>query len=105
MSDLSKVDGPQDNTQGRTKGAFHADLGMSTDLIQKRATLTLNVGDIFNTRKRRYVSQGEGFYSEGDWRWSARQTTLNFTYRLNQRKERQDRQGNREGMGDDGDMF
>jgi outer membrane receptor protein involved in Fe transport len=97
--------GPQDNTQGRTKGAFHTDLGISTDLLQKRATLTLNVGDVFDTRKRRYVAEGDGFYSEGEWRWGARQTTLNFTYRLNQRKERQDRQGNREGAGDDGEMF
>ncbi|HLF65903.1 MAG TPA: outer membrane beta-barrel family protein [Saprospiraceae bacterium] len=83
--------GPQETTQGRNKASFHTDFGMSTDLIQGRATLTLNVSDIFNTRKHRYVTEGDGFYSEGDFQWRARQITLNFTYRLNQRKEKRER--------------
>ncbi len=93
--------GPQETTQGRNKASFHTDLGMSTDLIQGRGTLTLNVSDVFNTRKHRYVTEGEGFYSEGDFQWRARQATLNFTYRLNQRKEKRP-EGER---GEDMEMF
>ena len=60
------------------------------------ATLTLNVRDVFNSRKRRYITEGDGFYAEGEFQWRARSTTLTFTYRLNQKK-RQERGGRGEG--------
>ncbi|MDX1476822.1 MAG: outer membrane beta-barrel family protein [Saprospiraceae bacterium] len=85
--------GPQETTQGRSQGTFHADLGMSMDVLKRNGTLTLNVSDVFNTRKRRYVTEGVGFYAEGEFRWRPRSTTLTFTYRLNQKKQRQ--RGNR----------
>lgn len=78
--------GPRETTQGHTKNTFHADIGISKDIFNKKATLTLNVRDVFNTRKRRYVTEGTGFYSEGEFQWRSRSTTLTFTYRLNQKK-------------------
>lgn len=96
--------GPQDTPQGRNRSVYHMDFGVSTDIMQGRGTLTLNVSDVFNTRLRRYETFGQGFYSEGEWQWRARQTTLNFSYRLNQRKERRER-GEGERGGDDMDMF
>lgn len=85
--------GPQETTQGRTRSYVHMDLGISKDIMQRKATITLNVRDLFNTRKRRYTAEGEGFYSEAEFQWRARQTTLSFTYRLNEKKRNEQRRG------------
>ena len=66
--------------------------------MKGNATLTLNVRDVFNSRKWRYITEGDGFYAEGDFQWRARSSTLTFSYRLNQKK-RPDR-GGRGGGGD-----
>ena len=95
--------GPQETTQGRSKDVFFADIGISKDIMKGDATLTLNVRDVFNSRKRRYITEGDGFYAEGDFQWRARSTTLTFTYRLNQKK-RSERGGRGEGGGDDMDF-
>lgn len=92
--------GPRETTQGRSQNMFYADIGISKDILQKNATITLNVRDIFNTRKYRYTTEGTGFYAEGTFQWASTQATLTFTYRLNQKKraERQPRGDGGEGM-------
>ena len=93
--------GPQETTQGRSKDVFHVDIGISKDVFKGNGTVTLNVRDLFNSRKRRYITEGDGFYSEGDFQWRARSTTLTLSYRLNQKKRpERGRQGGYEG----GDM-
>jgi ferric enterobactin receptor len=79
---------PRNTTQGRTKSIAHVDLGFSRDIMNDKATLTLGVRDLFNSRRRRYVTEGRDFFREGDFQWRARQTTLTFNYRLNQKKQR-----------------
>lgn len=78
---------PRKNTQGKEKAMYHADLGISTDILRNNGTLTFSVNDVFNTRSRRYITQGSDFYTEGTFQWRARQTTLSFTYRINRQKE------------------
>jgi ferric enterobactin receptor len=87
--------GPRETTQGLTRGMFYTDIGISKDIFNKKATLTLNVRDILNTRQYRYITEGTGFYSEGTYRWASAQTTLTFTYRLNQKKRPERPQGGR----------
>ena len=94
--------GPRETVQGRSKSMTYLDLGASMDILNKKGTLTLSISDIFNTRKYRYITEGEGFYAEGDFQWRATQATLQFTYRLNQKKRRGDR-GQRGGF-EGGDM-
>ncbi len=89
--------GPRETNQGRSKDVFFADIGISKDIFNKNATITLNVRDVFNSRKRRYIAQGEGFYSEGDFQWRARQTTLTLSYRLNQKKRQERNRGGYDG--------
>jgi ferric enterobactin receptor len=79
---------PRNTTQGRTKSISHVDLGFSRDIMNDKATLTLGVRDLFNSRRRRYITEGPSFFREGDFQWRARQTTLTFNYRLNQKKQR-----------------
>ncbi len=79
---------PRNTTQGRRMAMWNVDPAASMDILKNKGTLTLSVRDLFNTRRRRYISEGENFFVEGDWRWRARQTTLTFNYRINQKKKR-----------------
>ncbi len=78
--------------QGRNLSMASLDLGASIDVLNKNGTITLNVRDLFNSRKRRYEIKGIGFYSEGDYQWRVRSVQLDFTYRINQKKRRGERQ-------------
>lgn len=79
---------PRKTTQGKRLAMWNVDPAASMDILKNKGTLTLSVRDLFNTRRRRYISEGDNFYVEGDWRWRARQTTLTFNYRINQKKKR-----------------
>jgi outer membrane receptor protein involved in Fe transport len=96
---------PRNTTQGRSKAFWHVDPAASIDLFQGNATLTFSVRDLFNTRRWRYITEGYNFYTEGDFQWRARQSTLTFSYRLNQQPQK-GRDGKRGGgfEGDGGDF-
>ncbi|MCB0598134.1 MAG: TonB-dependent receptor [Lewinellaceae bacterium] len=80
---------PRITTQGRNKALYHIDLAFSKDILDSKGTLTLSVSDLLNSRRWRYIFEGDDFYSRGDFQWRARQVTLTFNYRLNQKKQRQ----------------
>ena len=79
---------PLETTQGRNKSMSSFDLATSRDIMKGKGTLVLSVRDIFNTRRRRYTSEGENFLSIGNFQWRSRRATLTFNYRLNQKKKR-----------------
>ncbi len=92
---------PQENAQGRSKGILSANIAFSKDVLKDKGTISVNVSDVFNSRKR--ISETElltqNSYSEMQWR--ERQITLSFTYRFNKPKERERPQRNGGGFGDD----
>ncbi len=93
---------PEENAQGRSKGIIHANLAFSKDILKEKATLTLNVQDVFNSRKRLFYTNlpTQNTYSEMQWR--ERQITLSFTYRFNQQKRQErERRSQQNGGGDD----
>ncbi|KAG1648243.1 Fumarate hydratase class II [Nymphon striatum] len=45
--------GPSQNAQSKNKGILSTNLAFSKDVIKDKATLSLNVSDLFNSRKRR----------------------------------------------------
>ena len=92
---------PRNTPQGRTLALWHVDPAVSTDLLKGNATLIFSVQDLFNTRRRRFILEGDNFFTEGDWQWRARQATLTFSYRLHQTKQRG--KDNRRGNGGDFD--
>ena len=93
---------PETRPQGKRRSMYSLDLGFSKDLLKKKATITISVQDLLNTRKYRYETFGNGFYSDREFQRRAGQTTISFNYRLNQKKQRQ-RGGRGEG-GDGGDF-
>jgi outer membrane receptor protein involved in Fe transport len=97
--------GSQRNAQGRNLGVFAMNLAFSKDILKEKATVALNVSDVFNSRKR--ISEvylpGE-VESYGEFQWRERQITLSFTYRFNVKKnekERKPRNGNQQDDGGD----
>lgn len=95
--------GPSENAQTRTKGMFSLDLGFSKDILNDNASISLNVSDLLNTRKRMAFTQGDGFTSDSEFQWRQRQITGTFIYRFNQQKNQRDRERRQRGMngGDD----
>lgn len=81
--------GPSEDNVFIRKGIFSANAAYSMDLLKDKATLSLNIQDIFNSRFREmYADYGE-FNSYSKFQWRKRQFMLNFTYRFNQKKNRQ----------------
>jgi len=78
---------PQKTAQGSRKALYFIDLAASKDILRNKGTLTLNVSDLFNTRKMRTVTEGDNFRSESDFQWRRRQVNLTFNYRINQGKQ------------------
>ena len=78
---------PQNTAQGKRKSLYYADLSMSKDVMKGRGTITLNVLDVFNTRKMRSISEGINFYTESNFQPRRRQINLTFNYRIKQAKQ------------------
>ena len=84
--------GPREDAQNKRKGMFSTDLAFSKDLFQENASITLNISDVFNTRKMSSESTTPNYISNGEFRWRQRSFNIAFTYRFNQKKKRQERQ-------------
>ncbi|RZK09588.1 MAG: TonB-dependent receptor, partial [Flavobacterium sp.] len=96
---------PQRNFQGKSLGVLSANMALSKDILKESATISLNVSDIFNSRKRineTNIVNTLNSYSEMQWR--ERQINLSFTYRFNKKKNEKERQPRREG-GDEGEYM
>lgn len=97
--------GAETTPQGRRLGIYTLDLGWSKDVLKGQGTITFSVRDLFNNRIRRYyqfgdINGGGRFDTYGTFQWRQRQFTINFNYRLNQRKRpSRPRGGGYEGSG------
>ena len=92
---------PQNNAQGKSKGIASMNLAFSKDVLKDKATIALNVNDVFNSRKRIMETNlpTQNTYSEMQWR--ERQITLSFTYRFNKQKTDKEKQPKRNGTDSD----
>lgn len=89
--------GPQDNKQGKSLGVFSANLAFSKDVLKDKGTISFNISDVFNSRKRimeTYLPGAVSSYSEMQWR--ERQINLSFTYRFNRQKGDKEKQPKRD---------
>ncbi len=92
--------GPRENAQTKTDPIASLDLAFSKDFLNDNATISLNVRDLFNSRKRQQFTVTDEFTSNSEFQWRERQITMTVVYRFNQNK-RQSRGGNQD-YGDDG---
>jgi outer membrane receptor protein involved in Fe transport len=92
--------GPRETFQTKNKSITSINLAFSKDILKGNGTLSLNVSDLLNSRKRISNTNINGVsnrYSEFQWR--ERQVRLNFIYRLNQKKKRNQQRNNEGGEG------
>ena len=94
---------PQNNAQGRSLGVLSANLAFSKDVLKDKGTVSLNVNDVFNSRKRIYETDIPTLSSYSEFQWRQRQINLSFTYRFN--KQKNDKEKPRNGGQDDGGDF
>jgi hypothetical protein len=82
--------GAAQNAQSDTDGILSVDMALSKDLFDEKATISMNVSDLFNGRKRSQITTNDLFTRDSQFQWRQRQINLSFVYRFNQR--RNDRQ-------------
>lgn len=93
--------GARQTAQGTSQGIFSLDLALSKEFFNDNATISLNVRDLFNSRKGKDVTTTESFERYSEFQWRQRQANLSFIYRFNQQKQRNRREN---GGGDDFDF-
>ncbi len=77
----------QKTAQGNRKALYYFDYSMSKDIFKGNGTLNLNVLDVFNTRRNRYIATGPNFFTEGNFQQRRRQVNLTLNYRIKQSKQ------------------
>lgn len=90
---------PRMTTQGRRRSSYSLDFALAKDVLKGKGTITANVRDVLNSRKRRSITEIGDYYEETESQWRPRSFRVTFTYRLNQIKERGERDGHRAGPG------
>ncbi|MEO9501643.1 MAG: outer membrane beta-barrel protein [Nonlabens ulvanivorans] len=92
--------GASENAQSTNDGIFTMNLAASKDIMGDDATISLNVSDLFNSRKRQSTTITDDFITDSEFQWRERQVNLSFVYRFNQKKK-----NSRSNGGGDGDDF
>jgi outer membrane receptor protein involved in Fe transport len=95
--------GKQENSQTKSDGILSINMAVSKDIFKDKATLTLNVSDLLNSRKRNSITTTDRFIQNSEFQWRERQITLSFIYRFNQKKESQRKRSNNSGGDEGGD--
>ena len=86
------------------KGILSTNMAFSKDVVEDKATLSLNVSDLFNTRKRRSETRTDNVFTYSEFQFRQRQITMSFLYRFNQPQNQRNRNGRRGGGDGDGDL-
>ena len=93
------VIGARNNAQQRTRAIQYADVALSKNLLQDRATLALDGTNLFDSNQIRTQTLGETYVFDQVSNRNAARYRLSFTYRFNLKEERairQARSSNRE---------
>jgi outer membrane receptor protein involved in Fe transport len=92
---------PQVLAQGKSSHDYTINGGLKKQFLNKTLSVSLNVRDIFNTRKRKSEIEDVNFYQKSETYWSGRMINLNLTYSFGnmkfQRKEKLMENGNGNG--------
>ena len=102
LSGQVRVDyqGPQAIAQGRTKANAGVDAAIKYEFYNRKASLSLNGRDIFNTRKFGYVTNDGTYVNNVERRFQSRTFLLTLSYRFGtnspngRNKDKKDKQDN-----------
>jgi iron complex outermembrane recepter protein len=80
--------GPIVVPQGEILPTFALNLGFRRNVMNNQGTISLNVNDVFNTRRFALKTENDTFYLEREFNFDSRVVTLAFTYRFLGYRER-----------------
>ncbi|MFT5021677.1 MAG: outer membrane receptor protein involved in Fe transport [Colwellia sp.] len=91
--------GPSLDAQSRNKGMLNTSVAFSREILKDKGTISLNVSDLFNSRKRMSETRTPNVFSDSEFQWRERQINLTLVYRFNQKKNsaKKDSQGDQGG--------
>ncbi|MAW95268.1 MULTISPECIES: TonB-dependent receptor [unclassified Leeuwenhoekiella] len=96
--------GASQEIQGSQDGILSIDLALSKELFDGSTTISANVSDLLNSRKRNSFTTTEFFEQNSEFQWRQRQINFSVIYRFNQQRE--ERKRPRQGQyGDDDGEF
>lgn len=95
----------QKTAQGKTKGIAAMNLAFSKDVLKEKGTISFNINDVFNSRKRIQDLNLPNVNSYSEMQWRVRQITVSFTYRFNKLKNEREKQPKREPQEENGGEF
>ncbi|MAL17969.1 MAG: hypothetical protein CL670_00785 [Balneola sp.] len=72
--------GAQNTTQGRRAGRSFVGTGLSKELLDGKANVSINVRDLFNSRNSDREIIEPNYYRNSQYSWSSRAFRLNFRY-------------------------
>ncbi|HUH74284.1 MAG TPA: TonB-dependent receptor [Chitinophagales bacterium] len=82
------------------------DIGLKKDFLKNnKASIALNVQDIFNTRKFSVFNSGVNYASDATWKWESRVFTINFSYRFGKQETTPRKRGGENNMMDGGNQM
>jgi len=96
--------GPIILPQGQIEPQYSLNMGLRKDILNGKATVSVNVSDIFNTRNFRITTNNPRFDEKRVFQWETRVGTLAFTYRFGGFKEESGGNNSRREGGDDDDF-
>ena len=74
----------QQIAQGERKAIWFVDIGFNKPVFNKKGTLTINIIDVFNTKKFRTITRGTNFNADSTRQRNRRQINLTIGYKINQ---------------------
>lgn len=80
--------GPNKDAQNEREGVLSINMAFNKDLFHERASLTFNISDLTNSRKRIIDTTTPTYFAHSEFQWHSRNFRLSFTYRFNQKKKR-----------------
>ncbi len=92
---------PQNSPQGKSLAVYTLNLAFSKDVLKDKATLSLNVSDLFNSTKMIRQFNLPSIESYNEMQRRERQINLSFTYRFNKKKEEKSTRSRQEESGGD----
>ena len=81
--------GPRETAQSKRDGTFTTNMAFSKDILKGNGTVSFNVRDLFNSRKRQSTTTTDTFTSYSESQWRQRSFRLTFAYRFKQKKKRE----------------
>lgn len=94
--------GPRPSAQGRISDFFSMNLALQHRFWDNRASINVQVRDIFDVMRFQYELEGAGFTQESFRKRESRIVQMNFSYRFGQQEQNRRRRGRPSG-GDGGD--